>query len=80
LPSPAAAKRIGVLLASGLIVGESLFGVALAAVIVATGKGTPLALVGDGFTGYANVLGSLAFAIVALALYRWIAGLSRKAG
>jgi putative OPT family oligopeptide transporter len=80
LPNPGAAKRIGVLLASGLIVGESLFGVALAAVIVSTGKGTPLAVVGDGFSGYANALGSLAYVIVALALYRWIAGLSRKAG
>jgi putative OPT family oligopeptide transporter len=80
LPNPAAAKRIGVLLASGLIVGESLFGVALAAVIVSTGKGTPLALVGDGFAGYANALGSIAFVIVALVLYRWIAELSRKAG
>ena len=80
LPNPAAAKRIGVLLASGLIVGESLFGVALAAIIVSTGKGTPLAVVGDGFAGYANALGSLAFVVVALALYRWIAGLSRKAG
>ncbi len=80
LPNPAAAKRIGVLLASGLIVGESLFGVALAAIIVSTGKGTPLAVVGDGFAGYASALGSLAFVVVALALYRWIAGLSRKAG
>ena len=80
LPNPAAAKRIGVLLASGLIVGESLFGVALAAIIVSTGKGTPLAVVGDGFAGYANALGSLAFVVVSLALYRWIAGLSRKAG
>jgi len=80
LSSPAAAKRIGVLLASGLIVGESLFGVALAAIIVSTGKGTPLALVGDGFSGYANALGSIGFVIVALALYRWIAGLSREAG
>jgi putative OPT family oligopeptide transporter len=80
LPNPGAAKRIGVLLASGLIVGESLFGVALAAIIVSTGKGMPLAVVGDGFSGYANALGSLAYVIVALALYRWIAGLSRKAG
>jgi putative OPT family oligopeptide transporter len=80
LPNPEAAKRIGVLLASGLIVGESLFGVALAAIIVSTGKGTPLAVVGDGFAVYANALGSVAFVIVALGLYRWIAGLSRKAG
>jgi putative OPT family oligopeptide transporter len=76
---PEMAKRIGVLLASGLIVGESLFGVVLAGVIVASGKGTPLAVVGDAFAGYANALGTLAFTIVALALYAWIERLSRRA-
>ena len=75
---PEMAKRIGVLLASGLIVGESLFGVALAGVIVATGKGTPLAVVGDDFAGYANALGTIAFIVVSLALYAWIERLSRR--
>jgi len=70
-------KRVGVLLASGLIVGESLFGVLLAGIIVATGKGAPLALVSDGFAPYANVLGTLAFIATSLALYRWITSLSR---
>ena len=41
-------QRMGVLLASGFIVGESLFGVLLAGVIVATGSGTPYALDGEG--------------------------------
>jgi putative OPT family oligopeptide transporter len=75
---PEPAKRIGVLLASGLIVGESLFGVALAGVIVATNRGTPLALVGDAFAGYANALGTIAFVAVSLALYAWIERLSRR--
>ena len=44
------AKQFGVLVASGLIVGESLFGVLLAGLIVSTNKAEPLALVGDGFT------------------------------
>jgi putative OPT family oligopeptide transporter len=78
-PYPEAAKRIGVLLASGLIVGESLFGVILAGVIVATSKGTPLAVVGDGFAAYANVLGTIAFVVVSLSLYAWIERLSRTA-
>jgi putative OPT family oligopeptide transporter len=42
------AERRGTLLASGLIVGESLVGVALAAVIGLSGKEAPLALVGEG--------------------------------
>ncbi|HTX59457.1 MAG TPA: oligopeptide transporter, OPT family [Verrucomicrobiae bacterium] len=70
------AKRLGVLLASGLIVGESLFGVLLAGLIAGSGNGAPLALVGARFAGIANWLGPLAFAALAFALYRWI---SRRA-
>ena len=74
------AKRLGVLLASGLIVGESLFGVALAALIVVSGKSEPLALVGDGFATAGEVVGTLAFIAVTAALYRWIAAVSRAGG
>ena len=42
---PEATKQLGVLMASGLIVGESLLGVILAAVVVFSGNGAPLALV-----------------------------------
>jgi uncharacterized membrane protein YebE (DUF533 family) len=38
------AKRLGVLIMSGFIVGESLFNVALAGLIVLSGKGEPLAI------------------------------------
>jgi hypothetical protein len=55
-----------VLLASGFIVGESLVGVALAAVIGATGSQAPLALVGDGFAGTAEWLGLAVFLAVSL--------------
>ncbi|MEZ1441364.1 hypothetical protein QVM41_34585, partial [Pseudomonas shirazica] len=44
-------KRRGVLLASGLIVGESLMGILLAGVIGATGEDAPLALAGAGLAG-----------------------------
>jgi putative OPT family oligopeptide transporter len=71
-PDPARGRQLGVLLASGLIVGESLFGVALAGLIVATGNAAPLALVPDGF-GPANALGALAFVALTLLLYRAIA-------
>ncbi len=67
---PEAAKRMGVLLASGLIVGESLFSVALAGLIVATGKGEPLGLVSD-FEKPAIVIGILVVVGMITALYRW---------
>ncbi len=67
-PSGAAAKRLGVLLASGLIVGESLFNVALAGLIVLTNRPEPLALpgIGDGFapTALWLALGGAAVAII----------------
>jgi putative OPT family oligopeptide transporter len=78
LPDPEMVKRFGVLLASGLIVGESLFGVLLAGLIVMTGKGEPLALVGDGFAIPGMIVGALAFAGLTAALYRYIGSLGRK--
>ena len=57
-----AAERHGLLLASGFIVGESLVGIALAAIIGTTGRQDVLILVGPGFAGIATVLGTLVFA------------------
>ncbi|QHB56126.1 oligopeptide transporter, OPT family [Ralstonia solanacearum] len=65
-------NRHGVLLASGLIVGESLVGVLLAAVIGASGKEAPLALVGEPFEGTAQWLGLIVFALVCWAFARRI--------
>jgi putative OPT family oligopeptide transporter len=76
--SPEGTQRLGILLASGLIVGESLVGVLLAAIIVASGKGTPLALVGDSFAVPSNVLGGLGFIAVTAALYGSIGRLSQR--
>jgi putative OPT family oligopeptide transporter len=61
-----AAERRGVLVASGLIVGESLVGVAMAVVIAATGKEAPLALVGNGFAETASWLGLVVFLLAAV--------------
>ena len=72
-----AAKRLAVLVASGLIVGESLIGILIAGVVVGTGKDTPLALVGDAFQPVASVLTVVAFVGVVLGLYRWVSRLSR---
>ncbi|MDY7578945.1 oligopeptide transporter, OPT family [Herbaspirillum sp. RTI4] len=57
-------ERRGVLITSGLIVGESIMGVVLAAVIGASGRDDPLALVGPGFENMTQWLALLVFAIV----------------
>ncbi len=67
-----AAKRRGTLFASGLIVGESLVGVLIAAVIAVSvsvgGSDSPLALVGEDFALTAEFLGLGVF-IVTLAIF-----------
>jgi len=78
LPDPGVPRRMGVLVASGSIVGESLFGVLLAGVIVATGRSSPFAVVGDAFAPYAMWLGAAAFVVAIAALYRWSAQLGSR--
>lgn len=65
-------QRRGILLASGMIVGESLFGVAQAALISATNNQEPLAIMGSGFAPTAEWLGGAVFLIAILWSYRWI--------
>ncbi len=77
-PKPAATKQLGVLLASGLIVGESLLGVVIAAVVAFSGNASPLALVGPGFETASIWIGGAAFVAVVFVLYRWIEGLAQK--
>ena len=67
---PERAKRMGVLTATGMIVGESLFGVAYAGLVVGSGSDAPLALVGDAFRPIALIGGTLLFAATAWWLYR----------
>ena len=70
---PEPAKQLGVLLASGFIVGESLFGVLLAGLIVVANTANPLALVGDAFQTTATIIGAVAFIGCVLGLYAWTA-------
>jgi putative OPT family oligopeptide transporter len=56
------ARRRGVLIASGFIVGESLVGVGMAAIIGASGSQAPLAVAGEGFATVAGWLGLAVFA------------------
>jgi putative OPT family oligopeptide transporter len=68
----AAAEQRGVLLASGLIVGESLIGVIIAAIIGATGRQDALAMVGPGFETTAIWLGAIAFFAVCIGFARLV--------
>ncbi len=66
-PDPDFAKRLGVLAATGLIAGESLFGVAFAGIAAASGSPTPLALVA--VHGFAAPLAAIMFAAAIAWLY-----------
>lgn len=70
-PYAAVARRLGVLLASGLIVGESLFGVFTAAVIVSTRDSAPFALLPEGSAWPAMAAGTAAFVLAVIGLYAW---------
>jgi putative OPT family oligopeptide transporter len=78
-PRGEAMKQLGVLLASGLIVGESLLGVVFAGLVAVSGNPWPIGLVGARFADASMGLGGLAFALLAWWLYRWIARLARQA-
>jgi putative OPT family oligopeptide transporter len=76
-PNPEATKRLGVLLVSGYIVGDSLLNVAYAGLIVATGQGAPLAVVPEDFAP-ATPLALTVYAATALLLYVWTAKRARN--
>jgi hypothetical protein len=71
MPDPGRAQHLGVLVASGLIVGETLFGVLLAGLIVALNSDAPLAIVAGDFTP-ARIVGILSFVAVVVFLYTWM--------
>jgi hypothetical protein len=70
--NPEGTKQLGVLLASGLIVGESIIGVIISAIVVFSGVAAPLAVVGPGFEHAGIIIGGVAFVAIAFLLYRWI--------
>ncbi|HEX3675035.1 MAG TPA: oligopeptide transporter, OPT family [Rhizomicrobium sp.] len=74
--NPDYSRRLAVLVASGMIVGESLFGVILAGLIVALSSDAPLALVPADFA-WANWIGLGAFAGLLAILYGWIMNRAR---
>jgi putative OPT family oligopeptide transporter len=74
--NPARAERLGTLVASGLIVGESLWGVLNAGLIVSLNSDAPIGLVPDTFA-LAPALGVIGFAGSIVWLYRWMLARSR---
>jgi putative OPT family oligopeptide transporter len=64
------AERLGVLVASGMIVGESLFGVINAGLIVGFNRDAPLAVVGSSFP--ADTVAVLGFVGLIFLLYNWL--------
>ncbi len=70
-PAPERVERLGTLVASGLIVGESLFGVLNAGLIVAFANEAPIALVSPTFAP-AHALGLLGFVGLVVWLYGWM--------
>ncbi|MFC6790827.1 OPT family oligopeptide transporter [Methylobacterium komagatae] len=66
------ARRRGVLLASGFLVGESFVGVLLAGADLAVGRGSSLALVGPDFYRAAAWLGAATFAAGLAVTYRLV--------
>ena len=70
-PNPERAERLGTLVASGLIVGESLWGVLNAGLIVALANDAPLGLVPADFLP-APWLGVVLFIALIILLYGWM--------
>ncbi|AXE38939.1 OPT family oligopeptide transporter [Acidipropionibacterium virtanenii] len=66
-------KRTGILLATGLIVGESIFGVIYAGIVAATGSDSPLVLpfLTGGYESFSGIVGVVIFVATLAVLYRW---------
>jgi putative OPT family oligopeptide transporter len=77
-PNPQRALRLGTLVASGLIVGESIWGVLNAGLIVGLADEAPIALVSGDFA-LAPWLGVVGFVGVIVWLYGWMLRRSRVA-
>ena len=70
-------KRFGVLLACGLIVGESLLGILNAGLVGATNNAAPIAIVGESFAPTARIVAPVLFAVLAFFSYIWVSRQAR---
>jgi putative OPT family oligopeptide transporter len=74
--NPASIKQLGVLLASGMLVGEGLIGVVIAAWVAFSGKDFPFSLVSDSFAAHdAEIIGTVVFVLTLGGMYRWVSRL-----
>jgi putative OPT family oligopeptide transporter len=71
------AERMGTLTATGMIVGESLWGVAFAFIVYLTGSDAPLALISKGYETIALIGGTVIFLALVAVLYRYARAASR---
>jgi putative OPT family oligopeptide transporter len=76
MPNPERADRLGTLVASGLIVGESIWGVINAGLIVGLSSDAPIGIVGGDFAP-ATMLGLIGFVGLIIWLYSWMLRRSR---
>lgn len=65
-------KRLGVLLATGMIVGDSLFGILNAGIIGATSNADALGIVPDSVAPVAKIVGVIVFVGLLAVSYRWV--------
>ncbi len=84
-PKPEATKQLGVLLASGMIVGEGLIGVLVAALVGFSEQlgfsnhDFPLNLVSNAYANGSSVwIGGIAFVVAIAVLYVWVSRLGRS--
>ncbi len=78
MPNPERSERLGTLVASGLIVGESLWGVVNAGLIVSLNQDAPIGLVPEDFA-LGRWLGLLGFIAMIVWLYGWMLRRSARA-
>jgi putative OPT family oligopeptide transporter len=78
MPNPDRSERLGTLVASGLIVGESLWGVINAGLIVGLNKDAPIGIVPEDFAP-ARWLGLFGFITMIVWLYGWLLRRSARA-
>lgn len=79
--NPERTKRLGTLLATGLIVGESLFGVLLAGIVAVSGQDEPLALplLGKSWAEPSQWVALLVCAAFVAGLYTWVKRVAQRA-
>jgi len=77
-PKAEAMKQMGVLLASGLIVGESILAVIFTFIKGSTNDNSPIGFMPDSFATASMWLGGIAFAAVIFFTYRWTEKLAKS--